>query len=238
MDANELLIIVAFIAGALLSSYILTHLKQVIEKVNKWRATSIAALCISAFLFFAISHPKITKVVADVFGAKVELNALNKKIKEKQTLVSDLDSKIVSAQSELVTLQTKIDDIYIAQISKPMAESLRIYQKERKPVAVFPGNQIAVNTKLAAKAAGTTDIPEKFRDLPADSWIIIQNGAITLDELNSQTSKPRKAATMKTNNRPDFVLQLNGEAKQVAPLTNAESTFLRGLILKNSKQTD
>lgn len=236
MEPAEILIIVAFIAGAGFSLYILTHLKQVIQSVHKWRAASIASLCISAFLFFAISHPKITKVVADVFGAKVELNALLEKIEEKRGLASQLESQIASAQGELVALQKKLDETYIARISKPMAESLSEYQKDGRPVAVFPGGQVAINLKLAAKAAGVTELPPKFQSLSNDSWVVIQNGGLVASEqLNTESNGRHEAAMTSARDSQGFILQPTGDTQQFEPLTTSETKFLRGIIRDSSK---
>jgi hypothetical protein len=229
MEIGNILVLLAFLVGAGCAFYILTHLKDVIVAVNQWRAASIAALCISAFLFFAFSHPKVTKVVADFYGMKLDLTSLEKVIKEKQAIVKNLDAQVNSSQSELVELQNKMDAAYVAKISKPMSESLKKYQKEGNPIALFPGNQIAINPKLAAQKAGVAEIPEKFKKLSPDSWLVLHDGGIGVE---AEATNVRANASSVPRS---FILNSTGESSNLESLSNSDSAFLKSLIQKSDK---
>lgn len=236
MDINDCLLIGAFIAGVVFSAYILTHIKHVI-KTDKWRASAISALCISAFLFFSLAHPKITKVVADLFGAKIEIAELQKKIDEKKTLIAELEKQTSTRKSELARLEKSLDETYVARVTKPLSQTLAQLQQSGQSVALFP-NQVAVNPQLAAKQSGISTLPAKFKHLPSDAWVVMQgsNGLAT----NADEKSPSFAAStgissddqMKkaSSKRATFIVAPNTGNISIDELNSSDKEFLKILI--------
>lgn len=171
--------------------------------------------------------------MANVFGAKVQLNTLNNEIEEKQKIVGNLEAQRASIQNEIAELQRKRNETKIALNSKSVIEVLKEYQKKGSPVVAFSDNQIAVNPNLAAKVGKLKELPQKFQVLSPDSWIVFDRGLPNKTEYATSDVEAMKEAVSSQN--PVFVIRATGEEKRVEKLTNSEAEFLKNLIQNSTK---
>jgi hypothetical protein len=239
MTSMDILIFLAFIVGASLSGYVLSHLKLVFEKLKSNHGRSIFAIGFVAFLLFSVSHPKITQLVVEGFGLKAKLASYEKQIQTRETVVAQLDEKIRSQNEQLEGIKKNLET-YAAKLTTPFNKSLSILQKNNEAVAVFPGGSVAVNPNLLTGSDSEIIQPAEFKTLKNSEWVVTYwNHRPNPDSVQGSSAWPVylmqnniPSTNQKTQGNKALIFDTALKTYRTQELSDAEQIYLKGVLEK------
>ena len=158
-------------------------------------------------------------------------------------IIVELEKQTSNRKNELISLEKLLDKTYVFKENRPLIQTLNQLQRNGQTVAIFP-NQVAINPQLAAKQSGINSLPQKFKYLQNDAWVVINGQNDEMTAIGEVAPSSTATISVGTESKADkfvsksstLIIEPHKNEISFVELDSADKDFLKFLI-KNGNKT-